>query len=86
MVLEKLYLSLNPLRLRKPLKIWLPKVQGVAVNRESIREYAVRQRERYVQADRRERSRMLDEVVAVTGYQRKAAVRTPVEVMQRPSQ
>lgn len=45
------------------------------MNRESIREYAVRQRERYVNAGRREKSRILDEVVTVTGYHRKAAVR-----------
>jgi len=45
------------------------------VNRESIREYALRQRERYVQACRKEKSKILDEVVAVTGYHRKAAVR-----------
>jgi hypothetical protein len=47
----------------------------VTVNRESIREYSLRQRERYVRAGRKEQGRILDEVVAVTGYHRKAAVR-----------
>jgi len=45
------------------------------VNRESIGEYAQRQRERYVKATKKEKGRILDEVVAVTGYHRKAAVR-----------
>lgn len=45
------------------------------MNRESIREYALRQWERYVQACRKQKSKILDEVVAVTGYHRKAAVR-----------
>lgn len=41
----------------------------------SIREYAAAQRERYRRADRRQKGRLLDEVVAVTGYHRKAAFR-----------
>ncbi|MBI2172251.1 MAG: transposase family protein, partial [Chloroflexi bacterium] len=45
------------------------------MNRESIREYAGRQRERYAKANKKEKSKILDEVVAVTGYHRKAAVR-----------
>jgi hypothetical protein len=45
------------------------------VNRESIRQYANCQRERYVKATRKEKGRILDEVIAVTGYHRKAAVR-----------
>jgi Integrase core domain len=45
------------------------------VTRESIREYAAAQRERYRCATRAEKGRILDEVVAVTGYHRKAAIR-----------
>ncbi len=43
------------------------------MNRVSIQEYCERQRDRYREADRTER--ILDEVVAVTGYHRKSAVR-----------
>ena len=42
------------------------------MNRESIREYFARQRDRYSRA---EKGRILDEVVLVTGYHRKSAVR-----------
>ena len=45
------------------------------MNRESIREYAARQRERYLGATKKEKGYILDEVVAVTGYHRKAAIR-----------
>jgi hypothetical protein len=45
------------------------------VNRESIRQYANCQRERYMKATKKEKGRILDEVMAVTGYHRKAAVR-----------
>ena len=45
------------------------------MNRESIREYVARQRDRYEKADRTEKGTMLDEVEAVTGYHRKSAVR-----------
>ena len=54
-------------------KIWLPKWRmclkiavtqdgEVTVNRESIREYVARQRDRYEKADRTEKGKMLDEV------------------------
>src|SRR5207245_10000439 len=46
-----------------------------AVTRASLREYAAVQRERYQQASRSEKHRLLDEMVAVTGMHRKAAVR-----------
>src|SRR5436309_8714125 len=46
-----------------------------AVTRASLREYAAVQRERYRQASRSEKHRLLDEMVAVTGMHRKAAVR-----------
>ena len=47
----------------------------VTVNRESVREYVARQRDRYRKAGRAEKGRILDEVVAVTEYHRKSAVR-----------
>lgn len=45
------------------------------MTRASLREYAAVQRERYRQASRTEKRRLLDEVVAVTGIHRKAAIR-----------
>jgi hypothetical protein len=45
------------------------------VTRASLREYAAVQRERYRQATRAAKRQLLDEVVAVTGIHRKAAIR-----------
>ena len=45
------------------------------MTRASLREYAAKQRERYQGATRAEKHRLLDEVVAVTGIHRKAAIR-----------
>lgn len=45
------------------------------MTRVSIREYAKAQRARYAEATRPEKAQILDEVVAVTGYHRKAAIR-----------
>ena len=45
------------------------------MTRTSIHEYVAAQRLRYLQASRPVKRRMLDEVVTVTGYHRKAAVR-----------
>jgi Integrase core domain len=45
------------------------------VTRASLREYAAVQRERYRQATRAGKRQLLDEVVAVTGIHRKAAIR-----------
>jgi transposase InsO family protein len=45
------------------------------VTRASLREYAAVQRLRYQQAPRSEKHRLLDEIVAVTGLHRKAAIR-----------
>ncbi|HET7876573.1 MAG TPA: transposase family protein [Methylomirabilota bacterium] len=45
------------------------------MTRASLREYAGVQRERYRQATRAEKRQLLDEVVAVTGIHRKAAIR-----------
>jgi hypothetical protein len=47
----------------------------VTVTRTSIHEYVAAQRLRYLQASRPVKRRMLDEVVTVTGYHRKAALR-----------
>ena len=45
------------------------------MTRASLREYAAVQRERYRGASRAEKRRLLDEIVAVTGIHRKAAIR-----------
>ena len=45
------------------------------MTRASLREYAAVQRERYQQASRGDKHRLLDEMVAVTGMHRKAAIR-----------
>jgi hypothetical protein len=45
------------------------------VTRASLREDAAVQRERYLQAPRAEKRQLLDEVVAVSGLHRKAAIR-----------
>jgi hypothetical protein len=50
------------------------------VTRAALREYAAVQRDRYLRARRREKQRLLDEVVAVTGIHRKAAIR----LLRRP--
>jgi Integrase core domain len=60
----------------------------VTVTRASLREYAAVQRERYLYASRAEKHRLLNEVVAVAGLHRKAAIRllrrTPGPVVRRP--
>ncbi len=45
------------------------------MTRPSLREYAAVQRERYLAATRAEKGALLNEVVAVTGLHRKAAIR-----------
>jgi hypothetical protein len=50
------------------------------VTRASLREYAAVQHARYLQATRAEKQQLLDEVVAVTGIHRKAAIR----LLRRP--
>jgi len=52
----------------------------VTVTRTSLREYAAVQRERYQRASRAEKYELLNEVVAVTGLHRKAAIR----LLRRP--
>src|SRR3990172_1824140 len=54
--------------------------QEVTVTRAGLREYAAVQRERYLGARRAEKHRLLNEVVAVTGLHRKAAIR----LLRRP--
>ena len=45
------------------------------MNRQSVREYLVRQQERYQKANKIEKGKILDEVVTVTGFHRKLAIR-----------
>ena len=45
------------------------------MTRTSVREYLSRQRERYQRLRRSERTRLVTEIVAVTGYHRKAVLR-----------
>jgi hypothetical protein len=52
------------------------------VTRAALREYAAVQRERYLAATRADKGALLDEVVAVTGLHRKAAIR----LLRRPPQ
>ena len=52
------------------LKITVTEDMEVTVNRESVREYVARQRDRYRKAGRAEKGRILDEVVAVTEFGR----------------
>jgi hypothetical protein len=47
----------------------------MAVQRQSKQEYMARMQVRYVKANKREKGALLDEVVAVTGYHRRHAVR-----------
>jgi integrase-like protein len=47
----------------------------MGVQRQSKREYMARMQGRYLKATRQEKGRLLDEVVAVTGYHRRHAVR-----------
>src|SRR5713101_6454378 len=49
--------------------------EGVTVTRKSVEEYMAAQRERYVRGSRVERTRLLDEIAAVTRYHRKAIIR-----------
>jgi hypothetical protein len=60
----------------------------VTVTRASLREYAAVQRERYLRAPRAEKHRLLNEVVAVAGLHRKAAIRllrrSPRPPVRRP--
>src|ERR1700730_15024234 len=51
------------------------RTEGAPVTRPSLREYAALQRERYRSATRAEKGARLDEVVAVPGLHRKAAIR-----------
>ncbi len=55
------------------------------MTRTSLREYAAVQRERYRAASRAEKHRLLDEVIAVTGIHRKAAIRLLRRVPPAPS-
>jgi hypothetical protein len=47
----------------------------VTVTRQSIREYLAAQRARDLQAGREAQTALLNEMVAVTGYHRKAVIR-----------
>jgi hypothetical protein len=54
------------------------------VTRRSVQEYLAAQRERYLRAAREPRTRLLDEMVAVTGYHRKAVIRQLRQTRPRP--
>ena len=58
------------------------------MTRASIREYVAAQRDRYWRGRRQDKRRILDDVVAVTGYHRKAAIRVlrraPTATAPRP--
>ncbi len=61
-------------------------VEEGAVTRKSLREYAAVQRERYQHAaTRAEKRKLLDEIVAVTGIHRKAAIRLLRRAPRAPS-
>ena len=45
------------------------------MNRGSVKEYMEARRGRYLKADRKEKGRILDEAMQVTGHRRKALVR-----------
>src|SRR5436190_20254677 len=47
----------------------------MGVQRQSKHEYMARMQVRYLRADKREKGKLLDEVVEVTGYHRRHAVR-----------
>lgn len=49
--------------------------EGTGVGPKAQREYVGRMRERYVVANRREKGRLLDEAVAMTGRHRKGLIR-----------
>jgi hypothetical protein len=50
------------------------------MNLNSIHEYADIMRKRYLKANKREKSRILNEFVKVTGYHRKSAIRVLLKV------
>jgi hypothetical protein len=54
------------------------------VTRASIREYLAAQRRRYPLLTRGQRRSLIDEIVAVTGYHRKAVIRALRETTERP--
>jgi hypothetical protein len=47
----------------------------------SIHEYADIMRKRYLKANKREKSQILNEFVKVTGYHRKSAIRVLIKVI-----
>ena len=57
------------------LKIMVTEDLEVTVNRQSVREYLVRQQERYQKANKIEKGKIPDGVVTVTGFHRKSAIR-----------
>src|SRR5438046_8350590 len=59
---------------RSEVTVTNPPVEAT-VTRASLREYAAVQRERYQQASRAEKHRLLDEMVAVTGLHQMAEIR-----------
>lgn len=56
-------------------KFRLPKQKGGADDRDELRELVERWRPRYLWTSRKEKGRILNEFVALTGYHRKSAIR-----------
>jgi len=50
-------------------------VKGVSVTRNSVEELVQAWRPRYLKAKRKEKAKILDEFVALSGYHRKAVIR-----------
>jgi hypothetical protein len=50
----------------------------------SIQEYAEIMRQRYIKEDKKEKGKILDEFIKVTGYHRKSAIRVLLKIAKSP--
>jgi hypothetical protein len=62
----------------------LPK-KGGDMTAKSIQEYAAIMRQRYIKADKKEKGKILDEFIKVTGYHRKSAIRALLKITKPPN-